>query len=138
MLKILSDGFWIRVAAVAKKAQFRQAAIAYVTSDLIGFQPSDLLITDASPHAIACGDTSAKVLQTLASRNVLLYSCPGLHAKVLLLGDIAVIGSGNMSASSADVLVEAGIMTNSTIAASGIASFIEQLKQQSDELTPKQ
>lgn len=135
MFKILSSDLWQQVRAAACKVPQRQAAIAFVTADLIGFKAGDLLITDASEAVIRSGATDAKLLLKLHRRGVTVRSCPNLHAKVLLLGDVAVVGSNNLSASSRDRLVEAALLTNSPAAVSGVASLIEQLRRQSGDLT---
>lgn len=137
MHKVLSHRHWKHVGAVAQKAKQRQVAIAYVTQDLIGFRKGDVLVTDASEAAISAGETDAKLLLKLARRGVALFSCPALHAKVLLLDEVAVIGSGNMSDSSRSALVEAAVMTDSPSIVSGVASLIEQLKRQSTQLDDK-
>lgn len=67
---------------------------AYVTQDLVGFSKGDTLVVDASRHAISSGETAAKLLRTLKMKGVHIYHCAGLHAKVLLLDDVAVISSG--------------------------------------------
>jgi hypothetical protein len=95
------------------------------------------LVVDASETIIRSGGTSARLLTKLFFKGVAVHNCPGLHAKVLLLDDVAVIGSGNMSASSQSALVEAAIMTSATSAVSGVASLIEQLKRQSKPLDEK-
>jgi hypothetical protein len=135
--QVLSSGLWKKVRARAQKAKRRRAAIAYVTRDLIGFRKGDVLVVDASERAVGCGETSAPVLRTLQRRGVHLYHCRDLHAKVLLFDQVAIVGSGNMSTSSADALVEAGVMTDQVGTVSGVASFIEQLIQQLDELQPQ-
>lgn len=135
MHTILSTNLWPRVKAKAAKARRRQAVMAYVTSDLLSFKAGDLLVVDASTAAIKAGETDAKLLQKLARRGVAIYRCPNLHAKVLLLDDVAVIGSGNMSASSRDRLVEAAFMTDAPTVVSGVASLIEQIRAQSHRLT---
>ncbi len=134
MIEILSDGLWKKARAIASRAPQRKAAIAFVTSDLIGFKAGDLLITDASEPVVRSGTTDAKLLLKLHKRGVKVMSCPNLHAKALLLGDTALVGSSNLSVSSRDRLVEAAILTDSFSAVSGVASFIEQLCQQSIEL----
>lgn len=134
MLRVLSSELWTAVKAQASKARRRKAAIAYVTQDLIGFCKDDILVVDASSYAIGIGETDAKLLRTLHEKGVRLYHCACLHAKVLLLDDVAVISSGNMSNSSVTRLVEAGVMTDHSSTVAGVASFIEQLVAQSDEL----
>lgn len=137
MQRVLSSGLWTAIRAQAQKARRRKVAIAYVTRDLVGFRKADVLVVDASERSIACGDTDAKLLRKLQRRGVLLYHCADLHAKVLQLDDVAVIGSGNMSTSSASGLVEAAVMTDHSSVVSGAASLIEQLIRQSDELDPQ-
>jgi hypothetical protein len=134
MQKVLSSGLWKSIGALARRPQQRKAAIAYVTRDLVGFRKGDVLVVDASPRTIACGETNARLLRALRRKRVLLYHCADLHAKALLLGDVAVISSGNMSGSSADGLVEAAVLSDHASTVSGVASFIEQLVQQSEEL----
>lgn len=134
MQRVLSSDLWKAIRAQAQKAQRRRVAIAYVTRDLVGFRKADVLVVDASEHSIACGDTNAKLLRTLRRKCVLLYHCADLHAKVLQLDDVAVIGSGNMSASSARDLVEAAVITDHPSVVSGVASLIEQLVRQSEVL----
>ena len=134
MLRVLSKNLWTEIRAVAAKARSHRAAIAYVTEDLVGFKKGDALVTDASPAAIKMGETSARLLQKLHRRGVAVHSCPGLHAKVLLLDDVAVIGSGNLSKSSRSALIEAAVMTDASAAVGGVAAFIEQLVKQTKAL----
>jgi hypothetical protein len=137
MQRVLSNELWKVIRSQARKARQRKAAVAYVTRDLLGFRRGDELVLDASAHAISSGETSAPLLRTLLRRGVSLYHCADLHAKVLLFGDKAVVGSGNMSDSSANVLVEAGILSDHASIVSGVASLIEQLVQQSEPLDKK-
>jgi hypothetical protein len=134
MQKILSSDLWKSISVLARKARQRKAAIAYVTRDLVGLRKGDVLVVNASPLTIACGETDAPLLLTLLRKQVRLYHCADLHAKVLLLDDVAVISSGNMSTPSADGLVEAAILSDHASTVSGVASFIEQVVQQSEEL----
>ena len=137
MQKVLSNDLWKAVRAKARKAASRKAAVAYVTKELITFRKGDTLIVNASRQVIASGETAAKLLRSLHKKGVHVYDCPNLHAKVLLLDNIAVISSGNMSNSSADGLVEAGVMTDHPSTVAGVASLIEQLRDQSKELFDK-
>jgi hypothetical protein len=134
MQKVLSSDLWKTVKAQARKARLRKVAIPYVTQDLLGFRKGDLLLVDASPLAVSSGETDAKLLRDLLWKGVRLYHCESLHAKVMLLDDVAVISSGNMSKSSDKHLVEAGLITDQSSTVAGIASFIEQLIPQSREL----
>lgn len=134
MQRVVSNDLWRVARAHAKLARNRRLAIAYVTRDLIGLRRGDTLLCDASPSAISCGETSAKLIQSLYQKGVSVFHTQGLHAKVLLLDAVAVIGSGSMSNSSATALVEAGIVTDQTSPVAGVASLIEQLQRQSRKL----
>lgn len=135
MQRVLSRDLWKIVRLNADRARQRQGAIAYVTRDLVGFRRGDVLVMDASPYAISNGETDAHLLRKLYRKGVCLYHCDGLHAKVLLFDSAVLIGSGNMSHSSANDLVEAGVLTDQASTVAGAASLIEQLVQQSDPLT---
>jgi hypothetical protein len=134
MQRVLSHDIWREIGALARKARRRQAAIAYVTLDLLHLKRGDDLITNASPSAIACGQTDAKLLERLYENGVNVYDCDDLHAKVVLLDDVAVIGSANMSSFSAGQLVEAGVLTDHHSVVAGVASLIEQLRKQARPL----
>jgi hypothetical protein len=134
MQNVLSSDLWKTVRVQARKARQRKAAIAYVTRDLVGFRKEDVLIVDASAGAIASGETDARLLRKLGRKQVRLFHCADLHAKVILLDDTAVISSGNMSNSSAECLVEAAVLTDHASTVAGVASFIEQVIHQSQQL----
>ncbi len=70
------------------------------------------MVCDASNNAIKTGQTSAAVLKRAFDRGSRLYNLPGLHAKILLLNEKALIGSANASGSSAHSLIEAGLLTD--------------------------
>jgi phosphatidylserine/phosphatidylglycerophosphate/cardiolipin synthase-like enzyme len=135
---VLSSDLWKVIRAKARTAKRRKAAIAYVTQELVRFPKGDVLVTDASEHAIACGETDASLLRILCKREVRLYHCAGLHAKVFLLDGVTVISSGNMSKSSDDGLVEAGLVTDHGTTVSAVASFIEQVIRQSEGASCKE
>lgn len=61
MNELLCDDLWPTIRKLAHKAAVRRAAVAYVTSDeILRFTEGDVLVTDASDHAIAAGQTSAR------------------------------------------------------------------------------
>lgn len=135
MQRVVSADLWPEVARRAKRASSRQVAIAYVTQDFVGLKKGDTLIADASRRAIASGETSAPLLRSLVRRGVDVYHCADLHAKVLLFGNTAVVGSANMSSSS-NGLVEAAVLSDESAVVSAVASLIEQLRRRSSRLTP--
>jgi hypothetical protein len=128
MNELLSDNLWDTIKRLGKKASSKRAAVAYVTSEkFIKFSEGDVLVTDASDHAIAMGQTDAQILARAFKRRAQLYSLPGLHTKVLLLGGTAVIGSANLSDASATSLVEAAWVTDAPAAVGMATSLVQQL-----------
>jgi len=138
MNQVTSKDLWRRIAQLASKSGRRMAAIAYATSEeAIRFGEGDTLIVDASEHAVACGQTSASLLNHAYKRGAEVYSLPGLHAKVLLLDETAVIGSANLSSSSVNTLVEAAIVTDHPAAVATTRAFIEAVKTRATPIDSK-
>lgn len=128
MDQLLTNNVWCEANKLLKRRDRKLAAIAYATTDMhLSFAKGDLLICDASDAAIKSGQTSANLLKTLFTAGVELYSCPGLHAKTLVSSDIAVIGSSNLSLSSADRLIEASLVTRRFQARAQVRAFIQKL-----------
>ena len=137
MTRFIANNVWKAIAKTAKNTGRRRAAIAYVTRiPPLNLGTGDILITDASKHAIASGHTSASVLRELFKKGVQVYSWPGLHAKVAVFDGTAVASSANLSDNSVDdKLLEAGIITDHPGTVAGALSFIEQLRELSEKLT---
>jgi hypothetical protein len=136
--RVLSNDLWTEVRKHARASSSRRGAIAYVTRDLVGFRKGDTLVVDASARAIQNGETDAPLLRKLHKKGVQLYDCADLHAKILLLDDVAIISSGNLSSSSENRMVEAALISDHGSIVAGVASLIEQLVKQSSELDKKQ
>jgi len=135
MNRVISHNLWKEIKRLAKNANRKRAAVAYVTSDeVLKFGEGDILIVDASDSAIASGQTDAGVLRSAFNRGAEIYSCPGLHAKVMLLGGYAVIGSANISKSSMDSLIEAALISESPGIVSMAGGFISKLQEKSDPI----
>jgi hypothetical protein len=137
MNKVLSAHLWKKVRALCRKARCRKAAVAYVTKNTLGLRKGDTLVVDASYHAIQSGNTSASLLWTLLRQGVHVFSYPGLHAKVISCGKIAVIGSANMSESSSTRLLEAAVVTDNASVIGGVESLLYHLQRQSARLSPE-
>ncbi len=125
MDQVLTDNIWKQITAEAKACKQRVAAIAYVSTDTrVKFKRGDILVCDASDAAIKSGETSARVLAKWHKIGVRIYSRPGLHAKILVMGNKALIGSANLSESSALHLREAALLTNRSEVVSQAKAFI--------------
>src|SRR5687768_9182913 len=112
MLRLLSDDLWSEIEARSRRRGNKLAAIAYVSSDsVIRFGDGDTLVVDASDAASRTGQTTARLLRSAYSRGAEVVNLPGLHAKLLVVGGIAVVGSANLSANSRR-LFEAGVLSD--------------------------
>src|SRR5262249_35232122 len=120
MQRVLSNDLWTEVRKQARASDTRLGAIAYVTRDLVGFRKGDSLVVDASARAIRNDETGAPLLRKLHKKGVQLYDCADLHAKTLLLDDVAIISSGNMSLNSETRMVEAALISDQGSVVAGV------------------
>jgi hypothetical protein len=128
MQKLESKALWLTIQRLAEKCPYKLAAIAYVTDDRhIHFEDGDKLVCDASDGAISQGHTSVSVLSRFFRKGAEIFSCPGLHAKLLVLGNTAIVGSANLSQSSANDLIEAAVVTDQPSTLAQVGRFIEAL-----------
>src|SRR5260221_14300136 len=97
MKALLSDDLWRKLSAQSAGHQRIRAAIAYVTAQHLDFRKGDLLICDASDDAIKGGLTSASLLRSFVGKGAEVYSYDGLHSKVAVIDEQALIGSANLS-----------------------------------------
>lgn len=133
MSEILTDNIWSHIKRLSRKPGRKSAAIAYVsTSNYVRFGDGDVLVCDASVSAIKSGETSAAVLAQFHKAGAQIFSCPGLHAKTLVLGRSVLVGSCNLSESSANVLRECAILSSDTTLRSQTLAFIHGLAKQSE------
>jgi hypothetical protein len=135
MHDLVSLNVWSRVKAISDRSQTRTAAIAYVTTDsMIQFGAGDVLVADASDNAVACGETSATILKAAIDRGAEIYSCEGLHAKLIVFDGIVVLGSANLSERSERDLVEAAWITDDPTLVDEARSFVKRLAAQSQRI----
>ena len=131
MEQLLTDNVWEQIREFLDPNLRKRAAIAYVSSEkYLSFSRGDVLICDASDQAIGCGETSASVLGHFWEHGAELYSLPNLHAKVVVFGDqeYVLVGSANLSASSAESLRELVLLTDAAQIISQAIAFIHILK----------
>jgi len=135
MQYLASDNIWSELTRIAKRAKPRLAAISYVSTDkFIKFGKGDLLVVDASDAAIAHGVTNAKVLDSALRRGAEVLHVSGLHAKIMVLGETAVVGSANMSESSANHLIEASFITDTKSAVGAVKSAVYQIAENAERI----
>lgn len=94
----------------------------------------DTLVVNAGRNAMEQGATTKHALIAYLDAGVRIYSRSDLHAKVLVLGDTAIIGSANLSLrASTGRSIEAAIVTTTKRTVQQAIEFIEELV---DELRP--
>jgi hypothetical protein len=132
---IITGDIWKQVRLYAKAAKRRLVAVAYVSTDgHIGFRRNDVLVCDASDKAIKSRETSAQLLQSLHRKGVELRSRPDLHAKAAVFGQHALVGSCNLSASSAEDLTELALLSDRKQVVAQTTAFIHALRETSEEI----
>lgn len=137
MLKVMSDGLWPAITSKAKSAALRKAAIAYFTDyELFPVRDGDLIVVDASDAAIAGGRTCAKALARCVEVGVSVFSLAELHAKVLVMDDVAVIGSANASRNSERHYFEAALWSDRPDVVGQVDALITQLSRMAKSVTP--
>lgn len=135
METILTGDIWEQVPQKAGTAKRQLMTVAYVSSGThLRLRSNDLLICDASDHAIKTGETSAQLLRTLFNKGVELRSRPDLHAKVGVFGCCALIGSCNLSVSSEERLTELALFTDRKQVVAQATAFIHGLREASEEI----
>lgn len=132
--RLLTSDLWPTASKLAAKSTIRFAAIAYVTAEHVRFKKGDVLICDASEWQIRRGATSAASLLAASKRGAEIRDCPNLHAKILLLDDQVIIGSANLSATSADHLEEGAVLSNDPTLLSQAKAYLHQLREASRPL----
>lgn len=137
MNRLLTSDLWPVAAKLARKAETRLAAIAYVTAKTVKFGEGDVLVVDATRGAITSGETKAEVLLEAHEAGAQIYNCPNLHAKLLVMDDTAIIGSGNLSGNSPN-LHECAVLTDQTSVVGQARAYIQQLREHSHLLTRRE
>ncbi|MBE3087966.1 MAG: phospholipase D family protein [Chloroflexi bacterium] len=135
MLRFCGTDLWAHLVKLAKAREPKRMAIAYYSADShVRFGGGDTLIVDASIKAIQSGQTSPTVLLAAARRGAHVYSHPRLHAKILLTGRCAIVGSANLSTTSRG-LREAGVLLTNRRQLDDVARYLDWLKKEASRLS---
>jgi len=114
-------------------------AIAYISDHADELLPNlgkgDIVVCDASESSIKGGITSAKILLKWKNAGVRIICYENLHAKVVVIGKTAFVGSANASKSSVDDLHEAALQTVETLVVKGIKEFIHDAAERGTSLS---
>jgi hypothetical protein len=129
MERLLSNNVWAQLPRSFYTSSGKRAALAYVSrGDFLSFGEGDVLICDASNAAIKSGQTSASVLKEFRDRGADLYHLDSLHAKVAVAGGTALVGSCNLSESSAEHLTEAALLTDDSRTVAKVLALVDEIR----------
>ncbi|MFI5095192.1 MAG: phospholipase D family protein [Candidatus Acidiferrales bacterium] len=140
MLQFLgSEDVWRTLRAISRSHESPlYVAVPYMGDDcgkLLSLKRGDVLVvalTEAnSRNGSVCPDEIARLQKT----GVAVFLSSYLHAKVLLCGNKAVVGSANLSKTSAEYLDEAAIVTTDALAIRQIREWFRQ--RMAEPVTPK-
>ena len=137
-VEVIIDKPWHHIVRPLSRQEGRTtAAIAYVTKRLLDLRRGDILVCDASEVSVKTGRTDPKVLLAYLRKGVSVWSQPGLHAKAIARGQVAVVGSANSSNASADgYLAELVAILRRRPAVAAIRDRIEVIARRSIALDP--
>ncbi len=130
-LQSLQSDLWTEITSLAKEAERRYAAVAYLgtgATRLLPLKRGDVLVVDMSLASIRAGRTNPAEIEKYLKRGVEVYSCHNLHAKVFVFDDMAIVGSANVSKNSQELLIEAALFTTDTTVVDSVRNFIFSLK----------
>jgi hypothetical protein len=128
--QLLSDKLWRRLSSMARRAR-GQVAVPYFGTggaELLPLRPGSLLVVRFDTEAVGSGQTNPSEIIKLLNRDVEIHACRNLHAKVFAFGATAIVGSSNVSRSSAKHLIETAIATGTARIVSDARRFVESLR----------
>ena len=124
------DQYWQEIASRVPSAKKVFAAVAYFGSggaDYLPLRPGDELVVDLSIGAVSQGATDPREIKKLIERDVGVFTRSSLHAKVIVIDDIVLVSSANVSKNARLYLGEASILSTSPAAVQSAKRFIRSL-----------
>ena len=129
-VKLLSDDLWPSLTRLAKRGRCH-VAVAYVglnAPQILPLRKGSILVCDFSQAAVERGLTHPEAIRTYLEAGVEVHSWANLHAKVYAFDDVAIVGSSNASAHSANVLTEAAIRITDPSGVQACCGFVQSLR----------
>lgn len=129
--RLHAHGVWSRLTTLARGRNRASAAVPYFGSganDLLPLRKGSTLVVRFDREAVRCGQVNPKEIIRAIKTGVEVHACANLHAKVFVLGDTAIVGSANVSTSSAKSLIEACVEIKNRSFAAKCRKFIDSLK----------
>ncbi|MBA3280395.1 MAG: hypothetical protein H0U22_17140 [Geodermatophilaceae bacterium] len=123
---------WPRITELCGVADAgsRLAAVAYVgrgAYDMLPMGAGNVLVADCTPASAAAGVTNPEEVRRFLTGGVDVFRWAGLHAKVFVFGDVAVVGSANASSHSMHHLDEAAVVITTRGGVRSVETFVSSL-----------
>lgn len=128
---LLTHRVWSRLTALARRKSAAFVAVPYFAkgaSDLLPLRSGSQLVVRFDRESVSSGQVDPREIIRLLKRGVEVHACSNLHAKVFVFGNTAVVGSANVSSSSANALVEACVEVTNGNFATSCRRFVESLR----------
>ena len=129
-MQLITNKVWNHIGKCAKENKNRYVAVAYLAtnaSKYLHLEFGDVLVVDASESNIRSGATNPFEIDKYILNGVELYSYEKLHAKVFVFGNMALIGSANVSDNSATELTECMVEFKNPSTVSAARGFVRSL-----------
>lgn len=128
---------WKEITPLVRSCRSRRrVAMAYLGADaprLLPMRRGDQLIVAATVANARAGAINPDAIDRYLSVGVRVMAHPDLHAKVLRLGDVTIVGSANASATS-ESLQEGVVIDRSMSVAHNVDVFIDELELNSTQV----
>lgn len=129
--EFLGNDIWSAIRTEAKQYQGKSfVAVAYFgtgAAKRLPLKKGSILVVDSTDKAVKSGQTNPSELKKLQDKGVRIFSSPNLHAKVFVFGEVAFVGSTNVSENSEDVYSEASIRCEQVSVVSQARQFVRSL-----------
>lgn len=127
---LFNQALWDEFEARLPAAKMVRAAVAYLGtggSKLLPLRSNDELLVDMSLASVRAGTTNPSEVKKFLRRGVKVYSRDSLHAKFIIIDDVLIAGSSNISKHAKHCLDEAAVLTNDRAAVRQASATFRQL-----------
>lgn len=138
MTKFITEHLWDALGSKPKDEARSYVAVAYLRSapfERLPLKPNSLLVVNCNESTVKGGATDPREVKKYLDHGVRVHNVSNLHAKVLVLGTRAFVGSANISRSS-EGLLEAAVTSTDRTLVNECKQFVQSLE--GEEITPRE
>jgi PLD-like domain len=116
------------LASSRRPARLAVSYVGHSAPEILRLKAGDTIVVNGSLNAVTAGATHPEALERWLSAGVRVVNHERLHAKVIVVGRTAIVGSANISLRAAGgTIAEAALKTTDPQAVSAAHAFIERL-----------